>query len=81
MIKEAIQKPEVTFWLSIIIPLLAVAITWGATFNRVNHLEKMVLGLQSTYSAQREQNTKIQVQLAEIQKDVLYIKAEIARKY
>jgi len=81
MIKDTIQKPEINFWVGLIIPLLAVAITWGATFNRVNHLEKMVLGLQTTYSSQREQNVKIQVQLAEIQKDVLYIKAEIARKY
>ena len=77
--KDSLNKPEVSFWIGLVIPLIAVAVAWGATMSRVNHLEKMVVGLQDTYSIQREQNTKIQVQLAEIQKDVLYIKAEIAR--
>ena len=80
MLKEPLQKPEISFWVGLVIPLLMIAVSWGSLNTRMSHLEKMTMGLQDTYASQRDQNTAIQVQLAEIQKDVLYIKQEIAAK-
>lgn len=79
MIKEVLNKPEINFWVGLVLPLLAIAAMWGSMGTKVSQLEDMTLGLQDTYTIQREQNTRIQVQLAEIQKDVLYIKAELAQ--
>lgn len=78
MIKDAISKPEINFWIGLAIPMLGIAVMWGTMTARIDHLEDMTIGLQDTYAEQRVQNTEIQVRLAEIQKDVLYIKQQIA---
>jgi hypothetical protein len=72
--KEMISKPEFNFWVPIVTSLVGLAVSWGSLNVRMDHLEKMTLGLQTTYAEQRATNTTIQVQLAEIQKDILYIK-------
>lgn len=73
-LKEVLTKPEINFMLSIMIPLIALAVTWGVMTSRLEHMEKMVNGLQDTYKEQQQTNLGIQIKLAEIQKDILYIR-------
>lgn len=75
--KEYISKPELNLFLSIIIPLLAFGVGWGIMSNRVDHLDKMTAGLQDQLQLQRDANQEICVRLAEIQKDIVYIRAEL----
>jgi hypothetical protein len=84
--QDYISKPEVNFFLSILIPLMALAVTWGIFTARLDHVEKMVNGLQETYSQQQRTNEEIKVTLAEIkanqlasQKDILYIRQGLDR--
>jgi hypothetical protein len=78
--RDYISKPEINLFLSIIIPLLAVAVTYGIYTARIDHLEKLVGGLQITYAEQQKTNEQIQIRLAELQKDVSYIRLEIDKK-
>jgi hypothetical protein len=78
--REYISKPEVNLFLSIIIPLLAVAITYGIYTARIDQIEKLVNSLQITYAEQQKTNEQIQVRLAELQKDVSYIRLEIGKR-
>lgn len=75
--KDALTKPEISFFLSIAIPLIALAVSWGVMTTRIDHIEKLALGLQETYKEQASMNEGIKIQLAEIQKDVLYIRKEL----
>jgi hypothetical protein len=73
-VKEVLTKPEINFMLSITAPFIALAVTWGVLSARLDYVEKMVIGLQDTYRQQQETNLEIQVKLAEIQKDIAYIR-------
>ena len=81
MIKEAIQKPEINFWLGLIIPFVGIAIAWGTLTTRVDHIEKMTVGLQNKQQVQIDNqlivNEEIKIRLAEIQKDLIYIRAVV----
>lgn len=88
MLKEAIQKPEVSFWLSIVIPLLGFAVSWGILTTKVDSMIDKGVRLRTefenhvTYAENRQEKIdttllQIQVQLAEIQKDILYIKENL----
>ena len=72
--KDYLSKPEINFLLSIMIPLVAFAVGWGVMTARVDHVEKMTTGLQAEFSIQQAVNEDIKVRLAEIQKDILYIR-------
>ena len=72
--KDYLSKPEINFLLSIMIPLVAFAVGWGVMTARVDHVEKMTTGLQAEFSKQQAVNEDIKVRLAEIQKDILYIR-------
>ena len=85
MIKEAIQKPEVSFWLAIIIPLLGFAIQWGVLSTKITACGsncQEVNGRLDIHIEKAEANdrsidislTQIKVQLAEIKKDIQYIR-------
>ena len=88
MIKEAIQKPEINFWLSLIIPVIGIAVAWGVLNTRVEYLSDKVdyadIRFQSHVDSSEkrfdEQNAvflDIQVKLAEIQKDIAFIKQQL----
>lgn len=78
-LKEYISKPEVTFFLSLIIPLTALAVTFGIMTARINYIEKTMSTLQNQYTAQSTTNSDIKVRLAEIQKDIIYMKEAFDR--
>ena len=75
--KETVTKPEISFFLSIVIPLIGVAIGWGVFSTRVNYLEREVGKLKTDYDGINVTLVEIKVQLAEISKDILYIKEKI----
>jgi len=75
--KDALTKPELNFFMSIAIPLIALAVSWGVVTTRIDHQERLLLGLQNEYSEQRNTNESIKITLAEIQKDILYIRTEL----
>lgn len=79
MIRQAIEKPEINFWVSLIIPIIGIAVSWGVLATRVEHVEEMVIGLQSKQQRQIEAqmvvNEEIKIRLAEIQKDIIYVRA------
>ena len=88
MIKDAIQKPEINFWAGLIIPLIGVAVAWGVLTTQVNTLEERFdyfgerfLERQEKVDSQLETRDlvllDIKVKLAEIQKDITYIKQQV----
>jgi len=75
--KDYLSKPEVNFFLSILIPLVALGVAWGVMTARLDNVDKRVDSLEEINASQTKINQDIQVRLAEIQKDVLYIRKEL----
>jgi len=84
-IKNTIQKPEVSFWMAIILPLLGFAVMWGVQTTKVNSIDEKMNYRNNKYEEQEKEYEarfketdvifmQIQVSLAEIQKDIAYIK-------
>ena len=87
-LKEAIQKPEVNFWLGIIIPIIALAVAWGSLNTRLDNLDfqrteghnayrQHVIDSENRFDAQDVAFTQIQVRLAELQKDISFIRERV----
>ena len=74
LFKDYISKPEINLFLSILIPLVALAVSWGIFTARLDHTERMINGLQDTYKQQNQINQDIQIKLTQIQTDVLWIR-------
>jgi len=75
--KEYLSKPEINFFLSILIPLVAIAVGWGVMTTRVEQLERMTLILQEHYVQQERISNEIKVSLARIETDILYIRKQL----
>jgi len=86
--RDVISKPEFNFWIPIITTIAAIALSWGALTTRISLLEVKADTLEShfvtmkaevddTLTKHDEILLDIQVKLAEIQKDVLYIKERL----
>jgi hypothetical protein len=74
MMKDYLSKPEINFAMSIFIPIVMFGVGWGIMTTRLDHVERMTVGLQDQVELQRKTNAEISVRLAEIQKDILYIR-------
>ncbi len=75
--KEYLSKPEINFFLSILIPLVAIAVGWGVMTTRVEQLERITLTLQEHYVQQERISNEIKVSLARIETDILYIRKQL----
>lgn len=75
--KEYLSKPEINFFMSVLIPLIALAVSWGVITTRVNHVEALALGIQEQYNQQVKVNEDIKVSLARIETDILYIRKSL----
>lgn len=84
-VSEVIKKPEVSFWIALIVPLIGFAIQWGVLTNKINgccsKCDTTAVKLEHHIRIANEETRKIdarlaeiQVQLAEIKKDIAYIK-------
>lgn len=85
---ENIKRHDLTFWISIISPIVYIAVAWAILSTNVTNQQKQIDDLQKTVSSHREDDlsrfqrldntyNQIQVQLAEIQRDIVYIKEKI----
>lgn len=63
--------------MSIAIPLIALAVSWGVMTTRIDHVEKIAMGIQEEYSKQAKINEDIKVSLARIETDILYIRKSL----
>jgi uncharacterized coiled-coil protein SlyX len=71
---KPITPKSVQLWLAIIVPLLALAVTWGALGMRVNSLETR-LAEQAVKTERAETAlTEIKVSLARIETDMSYVR-------
>lgn len=75
--KDYLSKPEINFLMSILIPLIGLAVSWGIITTRIDHVEDMTNGLQVEFAKQQATNEDIKIKLAEIQKDILYIRESL----
>jgi uncharacterized coiled-coil protein SlyX len=71
---KPITPKSVQLWLAIIVPLLALAVTWGALGMRVNSLETRLA--EQAVKTERAQTalTEIKVSLARIETDMSYVR-------
>jgi len=69
--KDYLSKPEVNFFLSILIPLVALGVAWGVMTARLDNVDKRVDSLEEINASQTKINQDIQVRLAEIQKNLI----------
>lgn len=87
-VKEYLSKPEINFWVPIITSLIIVAGAWAATMARIDRLNEKQIELENRlndhvakaeliWDEREDQYTEIQVKLAEIQKDIIYIKQSV----
>ncbi len=90
MMKDAMQKPEVSFWMAIIIPLLGIAVQYGIVTNSLSNIAVDHNELNSRFESYIDKNEsdkkeqgitllEMQVKLAEIQKDISFIRLELTR--
>ena len=63
--------------LAIIIPLLAIAVTWGALNARVEQLYERQTILEAHLERYDSTLLTIEIRLAEIQRDILYIRERL----
>ena len=88
MIQDVVKKPEISFWMALILPILGFAVAWGVFSNRLDSLEERFnyfggrfqeheITADAQFHLVDGQFTFIQVTLAEIQKDILFIKESL----
>lgn len=85
---ELLQKREFNFWLNIISPIISIAVAWAVLSTTVASQQKQIDALERTVGEHRTDDlrrfeevsgtyTEIQIRLAEIQRDIVYIKEKI----
>ena len=83
-----ISKPEVSFWVPITIAIVSAATSFAVLSNKVSNNEKNTIKMEARVDGAIQDATNqfdktsetllnIQVKLAEIQKDILYIKERL----
>jgi len=88
MIKDALQKPEISFWVGLLVPLIGVAVSWGVITTRLDTLEERLnyfgdrfvdrqVAVDSRLDKRDEVLLDIQVTLGRIQTDLEYIKQAV----
>lgn len=86
--RDIISKPEVSFWIPIITAVVGVAMSWAALTAKIDSIYDKSVDLRADYeetrgkvemalTKQEQTLLEIQVKLAEIQKDILYIREKL----
>lgn len=86
--KDVIKRPEIQFWIPILTALVGVAVSWGIVTSRVDSLEERFNYFGGRFAEYQEKTDgrfesvsadyfNIQVTLAEIQKDIAFIKERL----
>lgn len=71
---------EINFIIQLAVPLSAVAVSWGIMRAKIAEVENVTRCLSDKYDEQTKTNEEIKVKLAEIQKDILYIRKSLDQK-
>lgn len=85
---DNLKKRELNFWMNILSPVVSLAIAWSVLSTTVTHQQKQIDSLEKTVTEHRADNlrrfeelsttyTKIEIQLAEIKRDIIYIKEKL----
>jgi len=76
----AITYKAVSFWLPLIVALVSLGLTCGITLTRLGNVELRVLAQERKIEIMNTTFTEIKVQLAGIQRDILYIRDQIDKR-
>lgn len=74
---DNLKKRELNFWINILSPLITIAFTIGVYTTTVSALADRVKKIEDDHIAQEKTYLEIQIKLAEIQKDIAYIKSNL----
>ena len=77
MLKEVVTKPEVSFFVSLMIPLIAVGISFGIATARLDNIDRRLVTAETKIENQIELIQEVNIGLTGIQKDIQYIKAAL----
>ena len=83
-----ISRPEISFWVPIIVAIVSAAMSFAVLSNKVANNEKDIVKIEARVNVAIDEAAKqfdktaetlldIQVRLAEIQKDILYVKERL----
>jgi len=76
----AITYKAVAFWLPLLVALVSLGLTCGVALTRLGNVELRVLAQESKIETMTTTFTEIKVQLAGIQRDILYIREQIDKQ-
>ena len=77
MIKDWLSKSEITFFMSIIIPLTALGISWGIMTARLQEIDRRQVIIETKLETQIQTNQEIKISLTQLEKDIQYIKVAL----
>ena len=77
--KDFLSKPELAFWIPIIILIVSFAVGWGVVTARLDNIDRRLVSAEAKIETQLEVNQSIMVSLEGISKDVQYIKAALVK--
>jgi len=78
--KNLISKPEISFWVPLILPLIALAVAWGVLTTKVSAIEVENANLRTLLErviVLEEHGKGIAEDIVEIKNDVKYIRQQI----
>jgi hypothetical protein len=78
--KSFISRPEISFWVPLILPLIALAVAWGVLTTKVSAIEVENANLRHLLErviVLEEKDKALQEDITEIKNDVKYIRQQI----
>ena len=78
--KSFISRPEISFWVPLILPLIALAVAWGVITTKVQAVEADNASLRHLLErviVLEERDKALESDIQEIKADVKYIRTQI----
>jgi mannitol-specific phosphotransferase system IIBC component len=78
--RSLISKPEISFWVPLILPLIGLAVAWGIITTKVSAIEVENANLRTLLErviVLEEKDKALQEDITEIKNDVKYIRQQI----
>jgi len=74
---EILKKREIMWWIGIITPIVMFAVAYSTLETKVKNQEIKINELEKSNKINELKFTEIQITLAEIRKDIFYIKEKM----
>ena len=82
--KDMLKKPEISFWLGLLIPMASILISWGALSQKIETIDELqkeqavmnrvhIEEAENRFDRQDTKNAEILIRLAQIQKDIEFL--------